>query len=360
MQYNFFTIPVVLLFIGNGFGQLYYAINLKKKFPKEHNLTNSVVIFFLWLSAGLLYPLFYSTFSPNILLSQIVSMLVICVFTPGILVLILLYQFIIIKKFPALKDQRNNNYLSEINTNSDSNTENLKIKRFKTDVYRKLLHLFPIVIIFLLWIYAVYIWDAIWKADEVWGFDGIQYAKILIITFGYAGIFVFAVLDYVRLSYIFPKHNLFYLLPNNVLNLLKKSLKRKEYFEFTKPASLVLSFVPLFLLYPFSIFASAALIATLGDGAASIFGLKFGKHKFPKKSDKTIMGYIMGFLVSLIITILAFLIFEPNLSIIKLIMIALGGALMFLLIDILSLKIDDDILNPILCAIVIGCLFYFI
>ena len=351
MQYNIFTIPVVLLFIGNGFGQLFYALNLKKKFPKEHNLTNSVVIFFLWLTAGFLYPLFYTTFSLNILLLQIISMLVICVFTPGILVLILLYQFIIIKKFPALKDQRNNNYLSEMNIHSDSNTNNLKVKRFKTDVYRKLLHLFPIIIIFLLWIYAVYIWDAIWKADEVWGFDGIQYAKTLIITFGYAGIFVFAVLDYVRLSYIFPKHNLFYLLPNNVLNLLKKSLKRKEYFEFTKPASLVLAFVPLFLLFQFSIFASAALIATLGDAAASIFGLKFGKLKFPKKSDKTIMGYVMGFIVSFVLTCLTLLIFEPDLLFLKIVIIALGGALMFFLIDIL---------NPILCAIVIGCLFYFI
>ena len=108
------------------------------------------------------------------------------------------------------------------------------------------------------------------------------FGRFLILTAGYSGILVFAALDYVRLSYIFENRNLYHLLPDNVLNLLTKAMKRKELFEFLKPVSMVLALVPAFFL-PFGIFCAIALIATIGDGAASLIGESFGKHHFPKK-----------------------------------------------------------------------------
>jgi hypothetical protein len=51
-------------------------------------------------------------------------------------------------------------------------------------------------------------------------------------------------------------------------------------------------------------------------------------------------------------------IFESNLETMKLIILSFGGAFMFLIIDIWSPKVDDNILNPICCAIVIGILYY--
>ncbi|MFX1317452.1 MAG: phosphatidate cytidylyltransferase, partial [Promethearchaeota archaeon] len=106
--------------------------------------------------------------------------------------------------------------------------------------------------------------------------------------------------------------------------------------------------------------AAAMLIATIGDGIASIFGMKFGKHNFPKDSPKTIEGYIAGFIGSFGIAILAIWLFESNMATIKLMIIALGGAIAFLLIDLMNLKVNDNILNPVLCGYTMVLLFLLI
>ncbi|HEY0088676.1 MAG TPA: hypothetical protein VGB37_07520, partial [Candidatus Lokiarchaeia archaeon] len=227
------------------------------------------------------------------------------------------------------------------------------------DIYRKLLHLVPAAVIIALWVFSIYIWEGIWHADTIWGISGVNFGKFLIITAGFSGILLFAALDYIRLSYVFEKHNIFHLLPDNVLNLLGKSLKEKELYEFTKPAAMVLAFVPIFF-FPFGIFAAAALIATLGDSAASLVGIKFGTRHFPKNSEKTIIGYVAGFLGSFGISILSLWIFENDLVLMKLMLISLGGATTFFIIDFLNLRIDDDILNPLCCGIVMFLLYVFI
>ena len=100
------------------------------------------------------------------------------------------------------------------------------------------------------------------------------------------------------------------------------------------------------------------MIATIGDGAASILGMRLGKRNFPKNSKKTIIGYIAGFFASFGVSILALWIFESNLVILKILIISLGGATMFLIIDLLSLKIDDNILNPIFCGLIMAFVYY--
>ncbi len=80
-------------------------------------------------------------------------------------------------------------------------------------------------------------------------------------------------------------------------------------------------------------------------------GLNLEKKKFPKSSKKTIIGYIAGFIASFGVSIFALWLFEPKLLLIKKIIISISGALMFFLIDIINLKVDDNILNPIFCGL---------
>jgi len=359
MAFNVITLPVIVLFIANGFGQLYFAIKLKRKYPEEHNIINSYISFVLWIIAGLLYPFIYLTDNSRIRWFQALSTFFICIFTPGILFLILYYQYRVVKKNPEVKKRRSFSFFIKEFNQKRNEDQNIKISKFKKDLNRKALHLFPASVIIILWVFAVYIWEGMWNADQIWGISGVNFGKFLIITAGFSGILAFTALDYVRLSYIFENHNIFHLLPDNVSNLLGKSLNRNELYEFTRPAVFVLTLVPIFF-FPFGIFAAAALIGTIGDGAASVFGIKFGKRNFPKGSDKTVVGYIAGFLASFGISVLSLWIFESDLVIKKIIIIALGAGIMFFIVDFLNIKIDDDILNPLCCAIVMILLYYII
>jgi len=357
MVYNLINLPITVFFIANGFGQVYYAIKLKRKFLEEHNVVNSIAIFGLWIIAGFLYPLFFTRNNYNVKWFQSLSMQIICIYAPLLVFFILYYQYqFILKKNRELRNQRTiEQFIAKINTfnNAKDNRRNSKLNR---DLHRKAFHLLPAVLIIFLYLFAVYIWDRMWNADQFWGISGEEYAIFLILTVGYTAIIIFAALDYIRLSYIFEKRNVYHLMPKNISNLLAKTLKPIEVYELTKPVPLILSLIPIFF-FPFGIFAAAALIASLGDGAASIFGIRFGKINFPKGSKKTLVGYFAGFLSSLGISYMILWIFEPTLTFLDLLIISISGASVFLIIDLLSLKIDDNILNPILCGLVMFILY---
>lgn len=361
MVYNFINFPITIFFIANGFVQLYYALNLKKKFPKEHNLLNSIVVFFLWILAGVLYPLFYIRDNYNIRWFQSLSMQIICIYAPLLVFFILFYQYhIVLKKDPMLKKKRTiESFKVEFELVNNRNKDH-KRNQFNTDLHRKSFHLIPAIVIILLWFFAVDVWDNLWNADLFWGITGEEYAIFLILTVGYAGIIIFAALDYVRLSYIFENRRIYHLMPKNVSKLLLKTLKPVEIYEFTKPVALIVSLVPIFFFLPFGIFAAVALIASIGDGAASIFGIRFGRIHFPKNSKKTVTGYIAGFLCSLAIGYTILWVFESSLSPLELLFLSLSGAIVFLIIDLLSPKIDDNILNPIFCAFAIFLVYIFL
>ncbi|MHA2391163.1 MAG: hypothetical protein ACXAEX_04270 [Promethearchaeota archaeon] len=359
MAYDIISLPVVILFVVCGIGLFYYAIRLNEEFPDEHNFINSVLTLVLWLTAGLVYPTFFSAYNPNFRFFQMLSTFFICIFTPGLIFLILYYQYrFVVKKNPEIKNKRNiDSFLKGFNKlNGEPSIK--RSQKIKTDIHRKALHLFPAGIIILLWIFSVYVWDGLWDADTVWGISGEEFGRILILTTGYSGILVFGALDYIRLSFIFSKRNVFHLIPDSVLDLLGKSMRRKENFEFIRPTVLVLSFVPVFF-FPFCIFAAAILIATIGDGAASIFGLRFGKIKFPKSSEKTIVGYIAGFLSSFGVGFAIVALFGPDLYLFKIIIIGISGGFTFLIIDLLNLPLDDNILNPFFSAVIMGIFYFF-
>ncbi|MHA2281687.1 MAG: hypothetical protein ACXAC5_12640 [Promethearchaeota archaeon] len=360
MGYDIVSLPVTILFILSGSGLFYYAIRLNQKYPLDHNFINSVLTFLLWITAGIIYPLFFSAYNPNIRFFQMLSTFFICIFTPSLIFLILYYQYkCVVKKHPDIREKRNIETFLKIFDLKESHNSNQRSQRLKTDIHRKALHIFPAGIVILLWIFAVYIWDDIWNANIAWGITGEEFGRFLILTVGYSGILIFGALDYIRLSFVFEKRNFFHLIPDNVLHLLSKAMKRKENFDFIRPTILVLSFGPIFF-FPFCIFAASILISTIGDGAASLFGLKYGKRKFPKSSEKTIVGYIAGFLTSFVIGLVIVTLFAPSLLLIKIMLISISGGFTFLIIDLLNLRIDDNILNPIFSASMMVILYYFL
>ncbi|MFX0075365.1 MAG: hypothetical protein ACFE96_07985, partial [Candidatus Hermodarchaeota archaeon] len=328
-----------------------FAIKLKKKFPKEHVFINSFIVSVLWVVAGVLYPFFYPRNTEYIRFHQSFSMNIICIFAPMLVLLILLYQSqIVLKDNPKLRMDRTITKFLEKYDQMNKNLINNKSYSLRTDFHRKVFHLLPGLVIIILRIFAINIWEGIWDAGEVYGITGHEYAMFLILTIGYTGVVIFAALDFVRLSFILEKPKLYNLLPDCLSNLLIKTLKRNENYEFTKNMVLVLSLVPMLFL-PFGIFTAAALITSIGDGVASLMGIGFGRYHFPKSSSKTIVGYMSGFLASFGVSYFSLWLFEPSIDPVKTVIISLSGAVVFLIIDLLSLKVDDNILNPIFCGL---------
>ncbi len=313
---------------------------------------DSIMLACLWVVAGIVYPFYY--LDDNLILIGYLNIctIFICIFTPFMVWLILYYQKRNIKNNPSIRERRTVEKFIEIHGLTTKNNTH----SFKTDITRKMLHLFPALLIMFLWLFAINIWGDLWSQEGIWGITAQDFGKMLILTVGYSGILIFAALDYVRLAPLLFERNLFHLLPDNVLNLLGKAMKGQELYGFTKPATLVLAFSTIFF-FPFPIFFAAALIATLGDGAASIMGKCFGKKNFPKNSPKTLIGYMAGFIASLGVAFLSLIIFLQGLNLIKNIIISLAGATVFFLIDISTVKLDDNILNPIISAIVMNVLY---
>jgi dolichol kinase len=356
MVYNLLTFPVTLLFVGNAFLHLYFAIKLNRRYPKTQNFYNSIIVFLLWIVAGLVYPLFYTRDDEYVQFHESLALNILCVYAPLLIFLFLFFQYnIVLKSNPELRKERTiDNFYKKYNELNPESTD--KKYSIKTDLHRKVFHLLPPLIIIILWIFASYAWESILGADEVWGLSGREFGIFIIITIGYTGILLFAAIDYVRLSFIFEKRTIYPLFPRFLSNILARSIKRSEVYDFAKPVGMVLSYVPIFFL-PFEIFATAALISTIGDAAASICGIAFGKRRFPKKSHKTIIGYFAGFLASFCVGLFTLWIFGQNLSFLNIVIISSSGAGVFLIIDLLSLRIDDNILNPILSALVMMMVF---
>ncbi|MHA1689687.1 MAG: hypothetical protein ACTSUN_10195 [Promethearchaeota archaeon] len=318
-------------------------------FLENYNLLNSLFIVVLWILGGLMYPYFYMENDNNasIQFFQEISTLIICGFMPLIIFIILLYQLLKIKKEPEIKKRRKMVIEMMVFKEPGNNVNISKDEKLRINIHRKILHLIPVAIILFCWIFSINIWQDLLNQNEIWGISGKMFGQFLILTIGYSAILLFAILDYIRLSFIFENHEITWLIPDNVLNFLNKSIKSNEKIEFLSPTSLILSFVPIFFL-PFEIFASAVLVSTISDGLASIMGIKFEKNLLPQYKSK--IGYGAGFFSAFIIMFLTIKLFNPLVEFILLFIVSLVGALTFLIIDLIDIKIDDNILNPLFCG----------
>lgn len=192
-----------------------------------------------------------------------------------------------------------------------------------------------------------------------------------IINCGFGGLFLFAAADVVRLSYFFKDKgfSIFHLLPTTVFNILTKRMHKRELYTFIPTVLILQSFIP-FLPAPFSVFATVTLIASLSDAMASIFG-KASSQRYPGRfifpssrykhyKSKTIPGYVAGFLASLAITWSMLIAFPvAGASTASIIIAPILAACTFIMLDILSLPVNDNFLNPVLCGLVmLACVLF--
>jgi dolichol kinase len=101
-----------------------------------------------------------------------------------------------------------------------------------------------------------------------------------------------------------------------------------------------------FGLFEFKIAVAAILMTTIGDMAAAIFGVAFGKHKISKNSKKSWEGTSAEFVVDLII---AFLILQNPL-------VAIAMALTATVVETTFSHIDDNLAIPVFSGFIAQCL----
>jgi dolichol kinase len=91
---------------------------------------------------------------------------------------------------------------------------------------------------------------------------------------------------------------------------------------------------------------TAVMVASIGDGAAAIIGMRFGKHRI--KGNRTLEGAIGGF-------IFGFLAFLPLWYFIGVPLIyGVIAATVLLIVDFVASPINDNLLNPIAIGITLA------
>lgn len=109
------------------------------------------------------------------------------------------------------------------------------------------------------------------------------------------------------------------------------------------------SLIPMILVPNYLISIAGIIIAVFSDAMASLVGRKFGKHKLPfaKRTGKTYEGLLGGFLTAFLLPIPVLLWgFNVGISLI----LALTGAIVVSIIDIITPLVTDNILNPIFAS----------
>lgn len=333
-----YPIFVSVFYLFNGIVQLLIAVKLHRRF-KEHSFATSISTVILWIFAAIAYPFLILKAEGSMENHTLHSFFWIVVFTPFAIFCILFYQFILLSKKPELRDSRKPENLEKKLAAHGNEGQSYD---FYVDLKRKVLHLIPALLIIGLYYLGIMIKDT-------------SMSFYLIITVGYAGIFAFAMLDLLRFSWLFGTTKYYELLPSKIFNTLTETMKPRELVEFIKSAAMILAMIPI-LFFDFGVFVSTALISTVGDGCASVFGKAWGKKNWPKNSPKTIVGYIAGILASCSLTLFSLLVFQPDYSSIKIILLCIASGVLFFIVDISNSKIDDNILNSIVIGFILGLL----
>lgn len=333
-----FYLPTTLIFLGYTIVTFIYVIWNRKEKIENHLFINELLIVGLLLIAGILYPFMFQFHSPDLSSESLNFMWfftsTIFLVEIGILFGILIYNTIISKRNPEIMEERDySKYCEEFNKNW--------VDDLKSEIGRKLLHLFTTFVIFFFWTLGVILEDL--GILNKLGLDTYSFAYWLIITVGFGFIIMFQIADLARL-------NRFYMIPNWA-NKWYLDMKQCELHTFIASTPLVLSFVP-FIFTPFPIFASVALITTGADAVACIIGKKYGKHSLRKTSNKTIEGFIAGGITTFLIVIVILTLYHAwmPVSIVRILLMAIVATVLFLLVDASVKNISDNILNPLLAG----------
>jgi dolichol kinase len=328
-------LPTSLIFIGYSVLTFIYVIKNRTEKIKNHILLNEILIAILFLAAGFLFPFMIQNRSQLPLES--LSFLwfltsLIFLIEMGVWSATLLYNAIVSKKNPAIMAERDyNNYCVKVTDRW--------VDDFKSEFGRKFLHLFTTFVILFFWSLGTILEDL--GILSQFNLDNYGFSHWLIVTIGFGFVIMFQIADLTRL-------NRFYMLPKWAKRWFL-SIRPKELNTFVASTPLVLSLIP-FVFAPFPILASVALITTGADAAACLVGKKYGSHSLKKGSNKTIEGFITGGVSSFLIVLIVMNLYHVwmPVSFVKILLMAIVSAVLFLLVDFFANHISDNILNPIL------------
>lgn len=340
-------LPTFLILIGYFIISISYTIKNRKSKIEKNLFINEILIALLFLNAGVLFPLMYQSHSPSLPISSLQFMWFITstIFLIEMIIwlIMLIYNARVSKKNPSVMAERDyNTFREQVNKRWTGD--------LKSEFGRKILHLFTCSIIFIFWSLGTILNES--GILLLFNLDNYSFSYWLIITVGFGFVIMFQIADLARL-------NKFYSLPKWSKRWYL-SMRPTELDTFVASTPLVLSFVP-FIFAPFPILASVALIATGADAVACIIGKRFGKHSLRKKNNKTIEGFIAGGLSTFFIVVLIMTVYNYwiGVSIVKIILMASVSAVLFLVIDIVSSPVSDNILNPIITGISMWLIFLF-
>ncbi|MHA1130546.1 MAG: diacylglycerol/polyprenol kinase family protein [Candidatus Helarchaeota archaeon] len=317
-------LPLIIIFTLFAIAIFVFCFKTREKEkPLERRITE--------LALGILFLFTAFLFPPIIPIPMRLLINLLVIVTSGFLLVLLISQDLIVRKLRQANDtdalqKRNELYF---NQQFEAAFDDLK-----HDTARKSLHLIsPSVILICIFIGKI-------LSDEV-------ISLTLVIAIGSVFLLLFAFVDIVRLLK-------FELVPPSITKLFSKAMKKHEIGSFTATFDMVLGLIPAVFFLPLTLVAAIGMISALADAAASIVGKRWGKHKFPSGSKKSVEGYIAGAIVAFFtgyIVILFFgFFFTPPVTInayfIPLVYATIA-ALIFFVLDVLSLPIDDNIINPI-------------
>ncbi len=145
--------------------------------------------------------------------------------------------------------------------------------------------------------------------------------------------------DFIRI-FASPEYSIF-------LRLLKYMLREKEYLSAGPQVLIVLGAVASFFFAKigwcsYEIAVSATFTACIADGIVAVVGKRFGKYKVRSSngSDKSIEGFVIGFICAYLCSMV---ILGP--------IYAIFAAVIFVLLDIFTAPIADNLLNPIFLTV---------
>jgi dolichol kinase len=331
-----YCLPTSLIFLSYFILTLVYILENRKIKIENHLFVNELLIALLLLIAGILYPFIYRFHSPGLSVNSLnylwLSTSIIFLIEMGFLVITLIHNTIISKRNPEIMAERDySKFCEKFNNNWKDD--------LKSELGRKVLHLFTCFVIFFFWTLGLVLDDV--GILTQWGLDNYSFSFWLIVTVGYGFVIMFQVADLARLTK-------FYMIPKWAKRWYM-DMKQCELNTFVASTPLVLSFTP-FIFAPFPIFAAVALITTGADAMACIIGKKYGKHSLKTNSKKTVEGFIAGGLTTFVIVLTLSLLYHPwmPVSIEKILLMSLVATLFFLLVDAFAKNISDNILNPFL------------
>ncbi len=165
-----------------------------------------------------------------------------------------------------------------------------------------------------------------------------EQALWLLATVG--GSFVFC--DVVRFR--FPKLN------SLTLRVFGRVMRREELRSVSGNSFFILGLLTLVLFFPKPIVLLGTLFLAFGDPSAAIFGSLYGKHKLVGK--KSVEGALANFFVVGLVTLVTALAYF-RLPVDSAILLAVGGACISVVVELIPFPIDDNFTIPVGSAVLL-------